>query len=107
MLSSDAPVADPNPLAGIYSAVTRKRMDKTPEKGWYMDQALSVEEAVRGYTITPALVSGTGDRLGSISKGKLADLIVLDQDIFKIDPDRIADTKVDLTLFDGRIVYER
>ena len=107
MLSSDAPVADPNPLAGIYSAVTRKRMDKTPEQGWYMEQALSVEEAVKGYTITPALVSGTGDRLGSISKGKLADMIVLDQDIFKIDPDGIADTQVDITLFDGRIVHER
>ncbi len=107
MLSSDAPVADPNPLAGIYSAVTRKRMDKTPEKGWYMDQALSVEEAVKAYTITPAVASGTGDQLGSISKGKLADVIVLDQDIFKIDPDGIADARVELTLFDGKIVYER
>ena len=107
MLSSDAPVADPNPLAGIYSAVTRKRMNKTPKQGWYMEQALSVEEAVKGYTITPAVVSGTGDQLGSISKDKLADMIVLDQDIFKIDPDGIADTKVDITLFDGRIVHER
>jgi len=107
MLSSDAPVADPNPLAGIYSAVTRKRMDNTPEQGWYRDQALSVEEAVKGYTITPAIVSGMGEQLGSISIGKLADLIVLDQDIFTIDPDRIADARVDITLFDGRIVYER
>ncbi len=107
MLSSDAPVADPNPLAGIYSAVTRKRMNHTPEQGWYMDQALSVEEAVKGYTITPAMVSGTGGQLGSVSKGKLADMIVLDQDIFKINPDKIADTKVDMTLFNGRIVHER
>jgi predicted amidohydrolase YtcJ len=107
MLSSDAPVTDPNPLAGIYSAVTRKRMDHTPKKGWYMEQALSVEEAVKGYTITPAVATGVGGCLGSISEGKLADMIVLDQDIFQIDPDRIAETKVDLTLFDGRIVYER
>ncbi|MCP4672250.1 MAG: amidohydrolase family protein, partial [Desulfobacula sp.] len=107
MLSSDAPVADPNPLAGIYSAVTRKRMDRTPEQGWNMAQALSVEEAVKGYTITPAAASGVGDQLGSISKGKLADMIVLDQDIFNINPDRIADTKVDITIFNGRIVHER
>ncbi|MEA1968993.1 MAG: amidohydrolase [Thermodesulfobacteriota bacterium] len=107
MLSSDAPVADPNPMAGIYSAVNRKRMDHTPEKGWYMEQALSVEEAVKGYTITPAAATGTGDRLGSISKGKLADMIVLDRDIFKINPSQIAETKIDLTLFNGRIVYER
>ncbi len=107
MLSSDAPVTDPNPLAGIYSAVTRKRMNHTPEKGWYMEEALSVDQAVKGYTITPALASGCGDYLGSISTGKLADMIVLDQDIFKIDPDKIADTQVDMTIFDGRIVYER
>lgn len=107
MLSSDAPVADPNPIAGIYSAVTRKKMDHTPEKGWYMEQALSVDQAVKGYTITPALASGCGDRVGSISTGKLADMIVLDQDIFNIDPDAITDTRVDMTIFDGRIVHER
>ena len=107
MLSSDAPVADPNPLAGIYSAVTRQRMNHTPKKGWYMEQTLSVEEAVKGYTITPAVASGTGRQLGSISKGKLADMIVLDQDIFNITPDRIADTKVDITIFNGKIVHER
>jgi len=107
MLSSDAPVTDLNPLAGIYSAVTRQRMDHTPKQGWYMDEALSVEEAVKGYTITPAEATGTGKHLGSISPGKLADMIVLDQDIFSIDTARIAETKIDLTLFDGRIVYER
>ncbi|MBU1343452.1 MAG: amidohydrolase [Proteobacteria bacterium] len=107
MLSSDAPVADPNPLAGIYSAVTRKRMNHTPKNGWYMEQALSVEEAVRGYTITPATASGTGELLGSVSKGKLADIIVLDRDIFEIDPDDIPEATVDITLFNGRIVYER
>ena len=107
MLSSDAPVADPNPLAGIYSAVTRKRMNHTPEQGWYADQALSVDQTVKGLTITPAVASGTGDRLGSVSRGKFADMIVLDQDIFKIDPDGIADTKVDITFFNGRIVHER
>lgn len=107
MLSSDAPVTDPNPLAGIYSAVTRKRMNHTPAKGWYMDQALSVEEAVKGYTLTPALASGTGRQLGSISKGKFADMIVLDRDIFRIDPDKIAETQVDVTLFNGRIVHEK
>ncbi|QTA83495.1 Amidohydrolase, type 3 [Desulfonema limicola] len=106
MLGSDAPVADPGPLAGIYSAVNRRRMNHTPEQGWYMEQALSVKEAVKGYTITPASASGLGTKLGSISKGKFADIIVLSQDIFTIDPLRIADTKIDLTIFNGKIVYE-
>lgn len=81
-------------------------MNHTPDKGWYMEQALSVEEAVKAYTITPAMASGIGDKLGSISKGKFADIIVLSQDIFKIDPLKIAETKVDLTIFDGKIVHE-
>jgi predicted amidohydrolase YtcJ len=107
MLSSDAPVADPNPFAGIYSAVTRKRMNKTPEQGWYMEQALGVEEAVKGYTLTPAQVSGCGHILGSLAPGKLADMVVADQNIFEILPDEIAGTQVDMTIFNGKIVYER
>ncbi|MDA3918166.1 MAG: amidohydrolase [Deltaproteobacteria bacterium] len=106
MLSSDAPVADPNPFAGIYSAVTRQRMNHTPKGGWYMEQALDVANAVRGYTITPAMATGVGESLGSIIKGKLADLIVLDQDIYTVNPGKIADTKVDLTVFNGNIVHE-
>jgi predicted amidohydrolase YtcJ len=106
-LSSDAPVADPNPFAGIYSAVTRKRMNKTPVQGWYPEQALSVAEAVRAYTLTPAQTSCCDHILGSITPGKLADLVVADQNIFEISPDAIAETKICLTLFDGKIVYER
>ncbi|MCP4455677.1 MAG: amidohydrolase family protein, partial [Planctomycetes bacterium] len=105
MLSSDAPVADPNPFAGIYSAVTRKRMNRTPDDGWYPEHRLSVEDAVKAYTLTPAQVSGCGDILGSLTPGKLADLVVVDRDIFNIDPDTLADTRVNYTLFNGEIVY--
>jgi len=107
MLSSDAPVADKNPLFGIYSAVTRKKRDKTPESGWYPDQALSVDQAVRAYTLTPAEASGTAGILGSLDPGKFADMVVLDRDIFKISCDEIADTKIDMTIFNGKTVYER
>ena len=105
ILSSDAPVADPNPFAGIYSAVTRKRMNRTPEKGWYPEHRLSVEEAVKAYTLTPARVSGCGDILGSLTPGKLADLVVVDRDIFQVDPDTLAEARVTCTLFNGEIVY--
>ncbi|WP_027362589.1 amidohydrolase [Desulfospira joergensenii] len=106
MLSSDAPVADPNPFAGIYSAVTRKRMNKTPEGGWYPEQCLDIGDAVKAYTLTPALASGTGHDLGSISVGKLADLVITDRNIFDIEADEIAGTKPALTLFNGEVVYE-
>lgn len=107
LLNSDTPVCDPNPFLGIYSAVTRKRMDKTPENGWYIEEALTVDEAVKGYTIAPAIAQGVGDVTGSITPGKVADIIVLDKDIYSIDPDIILDTKIDMTIFDGKIVYER
>ncbi|MCA1793876.1 MAG: amidohydrolase family protein [Desulfobacteraceae bacterium] len=106
MFSSDAPVADPNPFCGIYSAVTRKRMNKTPKTGWYPDQCLTVDQAVQGYTLTPAMASGMGDSLGSLAVGKWADLIVADRNFFSIDPEDIADARVVLTLFNGKIVYE-
>ncbi len=105
MFSSDCPVADPNPLAGIHAAVIRQRRDGSPKNGWYPDQCVKVDEAVRAYTCTPAVASGAFDRLGSISPGKHADLIVLDKDIYLVEPDKILDTHVVLTMFDGKIVF--
>jgi hypothetical protein len=106
-LGSDAPVASPNPFWGIHAAVTRQRRDGTPAGGWYPQQRLTVSEAVWGFTMGPALVSGREPELGSITPGKLADLVVLDRDIFAIAPGDIAKTTVTMTVFDGQVVYER
>jgi hypothetical protein len=103
---SDAPVADPNPLWGIHAAVTRQQRDGTPEGGWYPKQRLTVAEAVWGFTMGPALASDQQDNLGSIAPAKLADLVVLERDIFTIDPMEIHDVPVAMTIFDGRVVYE-
>lgn len=107
LFSSDAPVCDASPLVGIHAAVNRQRRDGTPEDGWYPKQRISVDEAVRGYTITPAIAYGQDHTLGSITPGKYADLIILENNIYAIDPMEIADTKIDMTIFDGRIVYQR
>ncbi len=104
-LGSDCPVASPNPFWGIHAAVTRQRRDGTPAGGWYPEQRLTVAEAVAGYTLGPAYASGQLDRLGSISPGKLADLVVLDRDIFAVAPDEIAGAQPVLTIFDGEVVY--
>jgi predicted amidohydrolase YtcJ len=104
MLSSDCPVCDPAPLVGIHAAVTRCRKDGTPPGGWYPAQKLSVAEAVRGYTLTPALASGAGHSLGSITPGKKADLIVTDRDIYTVAPEDIIDTRVLMTVFNGEVV---
>jgi len=107
LFSSDAPVCDPNPFLGIHAAATRQRRDGTPKGGWHPEHRISVEAALRGYTLTPAEYYGLGAELGSLSPGKRADLAVLDRDIFTIDPAEIADTQVEMTLFDGRVVYDR
>lgn len=80
--------------------------DGTPSGGWYPGQRLSVAEAVWGFTMGAALVSGREAEMGSITPGKLADLVVLDRDIFEIELMEIAQTQVVMTIFDGQVVYE-
>ncbi|MFQ5578503.1 MAG: amidohydrolase [Anaerolineae bacterium] len=104
-LGSDGPVASPNPFWGIHAAVTRQRRDGTPAGGWQPAQRLTVAEAVWGYTMGAARAAGQTARQGSLTPGKLADLVVLERDIFAISPEAIADTNVWLTVFDGRIVH--
>ena len=102
---SDCPVASPNPLWGIHAAVTRQMRNGLPAGGWYPDQRLNVAEAVWGYTMGAALASGREAELGSITPGKIADLVILDRDIFTINPMEIAETQVAMTVFDGKIVF--
>jgi predicted amidohydrolase YtcJ len=106
-LGTDCPVANPNPLWSIHAAVTRQTRDGTPPGGWYPQQRMSVAEAVWGHTMGAALVTGREAALGSISPGKLADLIVLDRDIFAIESMEIAQAQVMMTVFNGRIVYQQ
>ncbi|KAI6032798.1 amidohydrolase family-domain-containing protein [Pisolithus orientalis] len=105
---SDFPVEDMNPLAGFFAAITRLSPDGTSPKGsagWFPEQRLSREQALRGMTINAAHASFAEDRLGSIVPGKLADFVVLSQNIMTIPIDRILKTKVLATVIDGRPVY--
>ena len=102
---SDSPVESFNPFLGIHAAVTRRRTDGSPAPdGWYPEQRLTVEEAVYGFTLGAAYASYEETRKGSLTPGKLADLIVLDRDIFTIDPMAIAETQVLATMIDGQLV---
>ncbi|MCH8302922.1 MAG: amidohydrolase [Proteobacteria bacterium] len=92
------------PMVGIYAAVTRKGMSGTV---FGEEESLTVMEALRGYTLYGAWLSFEEDRKGSIEPGKLADMIVLDQDILTIDPDHIMDINVEQTWLGGKLVYER
>ena len=106
MFSSDCPVCDPDPLLGIHAAVTRQRADGTPEGGWYPNSRVTAAEALKAYTSTPAAVHLAGE-LGTIAPGKRADLVILNKNILVIPPSQLPEARVDMTLFDGRIVHRR
>ena len=104
---SDWPVAPLSPLIGIYAAVTRRTLDGKNPSGWIPEQRITVAQAVHAYTIGSAYAEHQEKVKGSIEPGKLADLIVLSEDIFTIPPEAIEKTKVDMTIFDGKLIYQR
>lgn len=104
---SDCPVEYFNVLKGIYCAVTRKDLNGFPENGWLKEQRLTVNEALYAFTMGGAYASFEEDIKGSITPGKLGDMVVLSQDIFNIPEDNIKDVKVELTFLGGELLYKR
>lgn len=103
---SDWFVAPIDPFAGTYAAVTRRTLDGKNPNGWFPDQKLTVAQSVHAYTIGSAYAESQDDIKGSIAPGKLADFDVLSQDIFQIDPVKIADTKAVIVVVGGEIVRQ-
>ncbi len=104
-LGSDFPVEQVNPMLGIHAAVTRQDTEGWPPGGWYPDEKLSREEAVRGFTLDAAYAAFMEKSVGSLESGKRADFIVLDQNVFEIEASEIANIKVLQTWLDGELVY--
>ena len=102
---SDFPVESNNPLLGIYAAITRQDSGGMPEGGWHPEQRMSIEEAIKGFTIWAAYAAFQEDVLGSIEVGKYADFTVLDKNILEIDPKEILTTKTVYTIVGGQIRY--
>ena len=102
---SDWPVAPLSPILGIYAAVTRATLDGKHPDGWFPEQRLTVEEALRAYTQGSAYAAFQEDEKGSIAPGKLGDVVVLSDDLFTIPPAKIKDAHVVMTIVGGKIVY--
>lgn len=102
---SDWPVAPLDPLQGVYAAVTRATLDGKHPKGWFPEERLTVEEALRAYTAGSAYAALEENEKGTIAPGKLADIVVLSDDVFSIPPDKIKDARVVLTIVGGRVVH--
>ena len=103
---SDWPVVTLNPWEGLQTAVTRQTADGKPAGGFVPSQRLSVAQAVDGYTLGAAFAGRREKTEGSIETGKVADIIIVDRNIFEIDPHQIGETKVVTTIVGGKIVYE-
>ncbi len=104
---TDVPVEPVNPLACFYAAVSRKTLKGTPEGGYEPDQKMTREQALNSYTLAAAYGCFEENIKGSIEVGKLADFAILDKDIMTIPENEILNTKVLMTVFDGKIVYEQ
>jgi predicted amidohydrolase YtcJ len=106
-LGSDFPVEDVNPFFGIYSAVTRQDQKGNPPGGWYPDQKLTLPEAIRGFTSDAAFAAFEESSRGTIEPGKLADLTIVEGDLYASPQSQLFATKVRYTVVGGEVVYGR
>jgi predicted amidohydrolase YtcJ len=103
---SDWTVAPLNPMLGLYAAVTRATLDGKNPNGWFPEQKLTLKEAIEAYTMGSAYAEFREKEKGSLTPGKLADVVILDTDLFSIAPEKIKDAAVRWTIVGGKIVYE-
>jgi predicted amidohydrolase YtcJ len=96
-----------NPMLGLYAAVTRQTITGQPATGWFPNERISIEDAIRAYTLNTAYANFEERSKGSIEVGKLADLAVLSKNILKIAPKEFLTTEVLYTIVDGKIVYDK
>jgi predicted amidohydrolase YtcJ len=96
-----------NPMLGLYAAVTRKTLSGQAEGGWFPEEEITIEEAIQAYTSNTAYAAFEEDIKGSITPGKLADFVVLSENLLTMDPDDIKDVTVSMTVVGGRVVYQK
>ena len=104
---SDFPVEQVNPLISFHAAFSRQDANNWPPNGWYPEQKMTRDEALRSITLWPAYSAFQENIMGSLTPGKVADFVVLDQDIMRVAPEQVLKTQVLATYVGGKAVYER
>ena len=104
---SDSDFSLMDPLKGMFASVTRKDFDGVPDTGWYCEERISICEAMKAYTSAPAWLAFDEEKRGTLEAGKLADLVILSEDIFDAPSPQLLRTKVEATMVDGKFVYVR
>jgi predicted amidohydrolase YtcJ len=106
-LGTDWTVAPLDPMQTLYAAVTRATLDGKNPNGWVPEQKIKLSEAVEAYTMGSAYAEFQEKEKGSITPGKLADMVILSDDIFQLEPTKLRDVRVDMTIVGGKTVWER
>jgi len=106
-LGSDCPVVDNNPFYAIHRGMTRLHDDGLPSGGWNPKEKLTLPELLKGYTAGSAFSASREKELGTLEPGRLADVIILDRNLFEISPEAIRQAKVETTIMDGKIIYQK
>ena len=96
-----------NPMLGLYAAVTRKNMELKPAEGWFPEERITIQQAIKAYTYNTAYAAFEENIKGSIEVGKLSDLTVVSENLLTLDPDQLKDVEVLLTIVGGKVVYEK
>ena len=104
---SDCPVVDNNPFYGLHRGQTRLHDDGLPAGGWNPTEKLTLAELIKGYTIGSAYGVSREAELGTLEAGKLADLIIVSGNLFEMSPEEVRGASVDLTIMDGKIIYQK
>ncbi|HSM25807.1 MAG TPA: amidohydrolase [Anaerolineaceae bacterium] len=107
VFGSDSPVESFNPFWGLYAAITRQKFDCSPQGGWYPEQKISLLDAMNAYTINPAQISNWNGLIGSLKPGKYADLTIVPENPFEIEPEAIKDMLPIATMVAGEMVFQR
>lgn len=103
---SDHPIADLNPMRGLYRAVMRLSEDKLPEGGWCPNEKLSLADALKAYTIGSAYQMWNEEITGTLEVGKFADITVIDRNLFEVNPEEILEATAVMTMLGGRVIYD-
>lgn len=104
---TDAPVWNLNPMEGVYAAITRQQpWDGYPEGGFVPEQRITLGQVLQGYTYGAAYVENFEDRIGTLQPGKLADLVIMDRNLFASTPEELLEAKPLYTFIDGEVVYQ-
>ncbi len=105
-MGTDFPIVGINPFHSLYAAVTRKDPFGKMKESWQPHQSITIGEAMKAQTYGSAYSQNRENKVGRIEEGMLADIIVIDRDLFDVDPEEIKDARVDLTVFDGEVIYD-